>query len=433
MRLLDNLVAEGLVTRHGEPKHYAYSPAAGEGRADIVIKGHEDVVFQPFPLSGRSQEILRYLDQPKEQRTPVGYNRAFLDAYIPNETRYLPEDTCRHLRSLGTVPEGPDDEIGNTALGRIYQRLLIDLSWASSRLEGNTYSLLETKRLLELDEMADGKDVDEAMMILNHRDAIRFLIDGREHMGVNKHTLFNLHAILSRDLMPDPSDEGQLRRKIVEIGQSVYLPPSIPQVVEELFDEIVDKGSAIHDPIEQSFFLLTHLPYVQPFADVNKRTSRLAANIPLLKAGLSPLSFLDVPERHYIRGVLGVYELNKVDLLRDVFVWTYERSCAHYAAHRQELRVSDRKRFTYRQELAQATRMVVRSHREPTDETILGAASQDIPREDAPDFIRLVRENLDRLHEGSIARYGISLEEYKTWAATNKADDEDEEGPGPGG
>ena len=88
---------------------------------------------------------------------------------------------------------------------------------------------------------------------------------------------------------------------------------------------------------EQAFFAMVHLPYLQPFEDVNKRVSRLAANLPLIRQNLCPLSFVDVPERAYIDAILGVYELNRIELLRDVFIWAYERSCARYGAVRRSL------------------------------------------------------------------------------------------------
>jgi len=93
---------------------------------------------------------------------------------------------------------------------------------------------------------------------------------------------------------------------------------------------------------------MVHLPYLQPFEDVNKRVSRLAANLPLICENLSPLSFVDVSERAYVDGILGVYELNRVELLRDVFIWAYERSCARYSAVRQSLGEPDPFRLHYR-------------------------------------------------------------------------------------
>lgn len=93
---------------------------------------------------------------------------------------------------------------------------------------------------------------------------------------------------------------------------------------------------------------MIHLPYLQPFEDVNKRVSRLAASIPLIRQNLSPISFVDVPARDYIDGLLGVYELNQIDLLRDVFVWAYERSSAQYAVVKQSLGEPDPFRLRYR-------------------------------------------------------------------------------------
>ncbi|MDP3927076.1 MAG: Fic family protein, partial [Hydrogenophaga sp.] len=104
-----------------------------------------------------------------------------------------------------------------------------------------------------------------------------------------------------------------------------------------LFGIMVQMAAEIIDPFEQAFFLMVHLPYLQPFKDVNKRVSRLAANIPFIRNNLCPLSFIDVPQQAYVNAMLGVYELNRVDLLRDVFVWAYERSCQQYVAIQQTL------------------------------------------------------------------------------------------------
>ena len=93
----------------------------------------------------------------------------------------------------------------------------------------------------------------------------------------------------------------------------------------------------IPDAIEQAFFVMVHLPYLQPFIDVNKRTSRLAANISLIRANLCPLSFVDVPEHTYTEGTLGVYENRNIALLRDVFVWAYERSCGQFKVLREAM------------------------------------------------------------------------------------------------
>ncbi len=422
-RALNDLLDQKHILRSGRPNLFTYS-AKPYFDAKLDLKEHQNVI----PFKKDSQEILRYISLPKEQRTPMGYNRHLLDSYIPNVSFYLDDDIRDHLFSLGTIDnakETEDVEVGNTALSYIYQRLLIDLSWASSRLEGNTYSLLETEQLLATGEPSSEKDLADATMILNHRDAILYMIENKDVIGISRVDILNIHGILSRDLMPDPKDEGSLRKKIVQIGHSAYLPPVVPQVVEECFRDILSKGAAIDDPIEQSFFLMVHLPYLQPFSDVNKRTSRLTANIPLLKAQLSPLSFLDVPKEQYIQGTLGVYEINKTDVLRDVFVWAYERSCGYYAAQRQELQLSEKPRLTYRKELTSVTRTIIQEGSYPSDEHILSFA-ENIPTSDKDVFVRLVKENLDFLSEGNFARYKIRPEEFQAWlsAQTQKPDDD---------
>ncbi len=187
------------------------------------------------------------------------------------------------------------DEPAGTYARRIAHRLLIDLSWNSSRLEGNTYSLLETERLIQEGEAASGKGALEAQMILNHKDALEFLIDSAGEIDFNRYTLLNLHALLSDNLLADPMACGRLRSISVGIGRTVFLPLEGPQRIEECFQQILDTAAAIADPFEQAFFAMVHLPYLQPFEDVNKRVSRLAANIPLIKRNLCPLSFVDVP------------------------------------------------------------------------------------------------------------------------------------------
>jgi Fic/DOC family len=151
------------------------------------------------------------------------------------------------------------------------------------------------------------------------------------------YTILNLHGILAQNLLPDEAAPGRLRRIAVGIEKSAFHPLEVPQLIEECFNQLRATAQAIHDPFEQSFFAMVQLPYLQPFDDVNKRVSRLAANIPFIKGNLSPLSFTGVPRPSYTDAMLGVYELNKVDLLKDIFIWAYEGSAERYAAVRQSL------------------------------------------------------------------------------------------------
>ena len=185
---------------------------------------------------------------------------------------------------------------------------------------------------------AQGKDAVETQMILNHKAAIELLVENVDATSFDRFTLMNLHGALAENLLPNPADEGRLRQHAVNIGLSVYRPLSVPAQIESALDLLLAKLGQITDPgLSSLSFVMVHLPYLQPFADINKRCSRLAANLPLFRANLCPLTFLDVPEQAYSRAMLGVYEMTRVELLRDLFVWAYERSTQEYQAIQQDL------------------------------------------------------------------------------------------------
>ena len=128
-------------------------------------------------------------------------------------------------------------------------------------------------------------------MILNHKDAIEFLVSEADEIAFNRYTILNLHGILAQNLLADETAAGRLRRIGVGIQRSAFHPLEVPQLIEECFDQVLATAQAIRDPYEQALFAMVQLPYLQPFDDVNKRVSRLAANIPFIKGNLSPLSF----------------------------------------------------------------------------------------------------------------------------------------------
>ncbi len=371
------------------------------------------------PVSPAGQEVLDYVRQPIQRRKPVGYARELLEMYRPNETRYLPAEIREHLHNIGHSPDG--ERPAGTYARDILGRLLIDLSWASSRLEGNTYTRLDTQNLIELGQAAAGKDRREAQMILNHKAAIELLVEQAEDIGFNPFTFFNLHALLSENLLADPSESGRLRQRIVEVSGTVFHPLGIPQQVDACFRMILDKAGAIEDPFEQAFFIMVHIPYLQPFVDVNKRVSRLGANISLIRRNLCPLSFIDVPERAYVEGTIGVYELKRVDLLRDVFVWAYERSCQRYMAIRETIAEPDPVRLRYREALITAVAEIVRSLQTPDAGAIRAVAATLVPPEDLDRVVDLVLDDLHDLHEGNVTRYRLRLFEYRAWQPMQEA------------
>jgi fido (protein-threonine AMPylation protein) len=372
-------------------------------------------VSDVVPLSPEAIEIRGIIAQPLSTRRPVGYKASFLGDYEPNATAYLSPALRTKLSELGQVP-GNELPAG-TYFRKVMDRLLIDLSWNSSRLEGNTYSLLETERLLELGESAVGKDAREAQMILNHKAAIEMLADQAEEIGFNRYTICNLHALLADNLLADPAASGRLRSKPVGITGTVFHPLEVPQAIEDNFQQILDKATAIGDAFEQAFFVMVHIPYLQPFEDVNKRVSRLAANIPLVRRNLCPLSFVDVPVEDYVGGTLGVYELNRIDYLRDVFLWAYTRSCARYSAIRQSLGEPDLFRLKYRVQIAKLVADVVRAGMDKSAavKQIATDAGDSIPAADRKRFSETVETELTSLHGGNIARYRLRPAEFELW------------------
>jgi Fic family protein len=372
-----------------------------------------------LPTSHDGREIREWVNRPIVDRPPVGYQPEFLDRYQPNVTAYLPETLTRHLRSLGESNTGRQP--AGTYARSILERLLIDLSWSSSRLEGNTYSLLDTQQLIRAGSPAPGKDPKETQMILNHKAAIELLVGSAEEIGVNRFTLLNLHALLADNLLDDPLTAGRLRETPIAIGASTYLPTAIPQLIESQFTALLNKASAIENPFEQSFFLMVQLPYLQPFVDVNKRVSRLAANISLIKTNLIPLSFIDVPVKAYVDGLIGVYELNRVELLRDIFAWAYERSSRQYKTIRESLPEPDPFKLQYRSALIEVVSQIVRQGLQPSRENIEKLAAPLLPSADLSKLIDLVATELTNLHEGSIARFRLRPSEWKEWQESRGA------------
>jgi hypothetical protein len=406
-RWLSAWLDAGDLEAEGQGKSRRYYAAGWQKDSRVDFPDH-------IPLSPDSRDILAYIDLPLGQRKPVGYQREFLDSYEPGSTWYLPEPLRQQLHRIGDT--GQSQRPSGTHGREILQRLLIDLSWASSHLEGNTYSRLDTRELFETGKAAAGKAKIETQMLLNHKAAIEMLVENIEEMGFNRYTLAGLHGVLAENLLTNPADEGRLRQHIVEISKSVDRPLSVPAQIEELFDLFLEKASRIADPFEQSFFAMVHLPYLQPFADVNKRTSRLAANLPLIRANLCPLTFLDVPEKAYSRAILGVYEMTRIELLRDLYMWAYERSTQEYLAIRQELVEPNPLRLAYRSLIKSTIREVVLTP-EQDPLTLVQRAVAVVGDEDRDNVLALINEELRRIHEGVLARYGLRPSELAVWQA----------------
>jgi hypothetical protein len=366
------------------------------------------------PTSTEGEAIRAYVRQPRHLRTPVGYQQQFLESYQPNITAYLPAELRAQLHVLGQSPAAKNP--AGTFARNILNRLLIDLSWASSRLEGNSYSHLETERLLAEGKVANGKNALETQMILNHKEAIEYLVGDPARASLTPDTLLALHAFLADGLMANPMSVGRLRQCAVGIGGSVYMPLPLPQGLHDLFVVVAQMAAEIDDPFEQAFFLMVHLPYLQPFEDVNKRVSRLAANIPFIRHNLCPLSFIDVPQQAYVDAMLGVYELNRVELLRDVFVWAYGRSCQQYVAVQQNMAQPDVFRLGYRRELRAVVTAMVRNMVPASEAAVQAHMPATVATDDQSRFVALVLAEFRALHAGNAVRFDLRPLEVSAWA-----------------
>lgn len=409
-RWLNQLIEEGNVKKLGQKRGTKYLIAGRRG--ELPEKGVSSC------FSSSSLQAIKETRRPLFDRKPIAYNENWFQSYRPNEDYYLPRSIRDQLYVVGK--RAGDHDPAGTYAHRIFNRLLIDLSYNSSRLEGNTYSLLDTERLLLHGDSAEGKLDEEKVMILNHKEAIRYLVENAPRLEVNRNVVCTLHYLLSDGLV-EPAEAGKVRRHPVRVGGSTYIPFEDPEHLDRQLQKIVQKASEIKDPFEQSFFLLVHLSYLQAFSDVNKRTARLSANIPLIKGNLVPLAFNDVEVGDYMSAIISIYEIQNIDPLSDLYVYSYMRTSAAYDSTVKAMGF-DEVRVRYRQQRRKVLRGVILSmlQGDKIRHYISEMAKNEIPGEDRESFIEDVLEDLQQMDESRLAGLGVSPEQLKKWLDLQK-------------
>lgn len=271
-RRLKNLVESGLVIAEGEKRNRKYSiPRNGvqEPKNEFTINMDKDTQHQPqkelpekqhkdksHPIySPEALSLLEFLDTPSFGRPKSTYQLTLVENYIPNKTQYVPSSVREKLEALGKRFD--TNLTAGTYAKHIGQRLLIDLSYNSSRLEGNTYSKLDTQNLIEKGLSAEGKIQEETVMIINHKEAIQFLVEHAEETTLTPFTIRNIHFLLSQDLLKNPNSCGNIRQVEVGINKSAYIPLNNPHQLEECLSLLLRKAAQIDNPFEQSFFYLS--------------------------------------------------------------------------------------------------------------------------------------------------------------------------------
>jgi len=426
-RDLQELVSEGVVARKGKTKDSSYSIVTAMAAPQATPADNKKAIPLALAITGptigagpgffsaSAQEIVDKVRADKKFRAPVSYNAEWVNGYIPNQTFWFSEEQLATMKKQGKRNVlGSNIEPAGTYSRKILNRLLIDLSYNSSRLEGNTYSELDTKKLLLEGIEQEGKLDNDRVMIINHKDAIRFLVNNAESLEIEYSTITTLHYLLSDGLLVQ-SDVGKIRSGAVFIGESVYSPWEGKARLEKQLKQIIHTAAQIENPYEQSIYLLANIAYLQAFEDVNKRTSRLSANIPLIKANVVPLSFNDIDKEDYVSAMLSVYELNDSRPLVDLYYHSYLRTCRQYDATIEAVGFS-KERVLYRTQRREAIAKVVKDnvHGEEARKTVM-LSLLSIPDEDHNAFMDIVMEDLEELAIETIAGMGITGGEFNKW------------------
>ena len=272
------------------------------------------------PLS--RADIDNYFAQPWQQRPVARFEAALLEA-----TPAMDADKAQRCVQIQAMAQPLDK--------RLLANFLIDWSWGSSVLEGGTYSALDTEALIQYGHRNKDKPTADAVLVLNHKRAAEYLWS---HRTLNQPNVLAMHALLTDDhgleeveasdhFLP-AHQRGKVREyEDVNLGASAYLPPFRPGTgfVQQSLDQILAVALGLA-PVQAALYLITRIPYVQVFANGNKRTARLVANAPLLNAGLLPFSFADVSKTDYIRGMAAFYELGSLHVMEQAFIHGYARS-----------------------------------------------------------------------------------------------------------
>lgn len=207
------------------------------------------------------------------------------------------------------------------------ERLAVDLSWKSSQIEGNTYSLLETERLLMEKETASGKSLEEAQMLLNHKEALDFLVENPHYLQPLSLTkIENIHSILIQDLEVDRN----IRTRRVGITGTNYTPLDNEFQIREALEGVCDLVNSRENIFEKALLLLLLISYIQPFNDGNKRTARIVSNAELMANDYCPISFRTIDSVEYKKAMLVFYEQNNISAFKKIFIDQFEFAVSTY-------------------------------------------------------------------------------------------------------
>ena len=345
-------------------------------------------------------------------RNPIHFDPDRIGNYVPNETRWLPEGSAARMQ-MAVDQAGVHHLDASTFCRAIAERFLIDLSWASSNLEGNTYDHLSAEVLIKYGQEASGRNRLETAMILNHKAAISDMIDGIEDAFLDQETVCRRHVLMMRDLL-DPAGLGTVRRNVARISATSYLPSSDHVALAFGLGDLLAKARQVENPFESSFLLLAGISYLQVFMDGNKRMGRLVSNEPLLRAGLPPLAFIGIDRTPYILGLIEFYETGATSLLGEAISLSYEATAHEYVQNVSDQRIPHALEIRERERISEALGRVFRD-RMPDERIpdLVDALFDDLVEAERSRMVEILSETANRASPVSAFLYGLTEEDIK--------------------
>ena len=304
--------------------------AAGIKAGDIVAEGKARATR--YRLSPQAQLLMPlnldtyFAFEVDERQVHSSYNFELINGLLA-ETRLFSDKELAHLDALQDEFRQHVNELTDNEYRKEMERLGIDLSWKSSQIEGNTYTLLETERLLRESKTAEGKSKEEAVMLLNHKDALSFVLDNPDYLQeLTVSHIEDIHQLLTKDLSIDKG----LRRHRVGITGTNYHPLDNEFQIREAMREACELINSKSNIFEKALLTLVLLSYIQPFSDGNKRTARITSNAILIANDYCPLSFRSVDSIDYKKAMLIFYEQNNLYAFKQIFIEQFEFAVKEY-------------------------------------------------------------------------------------------------------
>ena len=307
-RVLSKLISEETIESSGKGKSTKYS-------------------LSPSYLLLQSIDIDKYYEKEiDDRRIKDRFNLNVITETLNNHSVFSKVELDK-LTNLQKVYKSNIEELSKLEYAKELERLAIDLSWKSSQIEGNTYSLLETERLIKERETASGKTKEETTMLLNHKDALDFIIENPDYLHpLSIAKIEDIHSILTKEL----AIERNLRKRRVGISGTNYRPLDNEFQISEALRSSCDLINSKESVFEKALLALLLISYIQPFMDGNKRTARIVSNAILINDNYCPLSFRTVDSIDYKKAMLLFYEQNNISRFKEIFITQFEFAVKTY-------------------------------------------------------------------------------------------------------